>query len=358
MAQPHAGRTWGLARACAGLAMFLAGSLPLAAAPLCDPVGTSETERDARLEGRGCLALLAAGPTGREELIPGGLDPGGWVWSRIVEADIVLLGEVHDNPGHHRRRADLIRQIIAARDALPSRRVAGSLVMEQLRAEQRAGLDAFYSGSTRTSAELFRLVQWEKSGWPPQTLFAPIVETALKLGLPIRAGEPPRDLVRTVARKGLDALPANERARLGLDADLEPPLTAALTAELAGSHCGLLPASAFAGMAAAQRFRDAHLAEILIGEVKAQGAAVLIAGNGHVRSDRGVPWHIARRQPRLRTVIVMLIEVAEGAEDATDLVPRDPSGRMAADLVLFTARASRPDPCAAMRERMKGVPPR
>lgn len=335
------------------VASGLAGTVGPAAAPLCAPASAGTADLDARLEGRGCAHVEAQGPDGRERLVADALGPASWSWPRLVEADVVLLGEVHDNPGHHRRRAALLRELIQARGGLPARRSSASLVMEQLRAEQRAGLDAFYAGTTRTSAELFRLVEWENSGWPPQALYAPLIDAALELSLVIRAGDPSRALVRAVARQGLGAMAADEREALGLMAPLEPELAAALDAELADSHCGALPSSALAGMAAAQRLRDGNLARVVADEAAARGSAFLVAGNGHVRRDRGVPWYLMRRDPRLRIATVMLVEVAEGAEDAAPVLPRDPMGRLAADLVLLTARVTRPDPCAAMTEKMK-----
>ena len=50
-------------------------------------------------------------------------------------------------------------------------------------------------------------------------------------------------------------------------------------------------------MAAAQRYRDAHMADCPHRGSARHGSAILIAGNGHVRADRGVPWHIRQRAP-------------------------------------------------------------
>ena len=79
----------------------------------------------------------------------------------------------------------------------------------------------------------------------------------------------------------------------------------------------------------------------------------LIAGNGHVRSDRGVPWHIRRRQPEARVTSVLLLEVEEGKTDPAAYVPRDPEGRPAADTIIFTPRAKRDDPCVAYLQKRK-----
>ena len=72
----------------------------------------------------------------------------------------------------------------------------------------------------------------------------------------------------------------------------------ALLTELEASHCGLMPKSAFGGMAVAQRFRDGNMASILADAAPGSGQVVLVAGNGHVRLDRGVPWYLKHYEKR------------------------------------------------------------
>jgi uncharacterized iron-regulated protein len=266
---------------------------------------------------------------------------------------IVLLGEVHDNPHHHRVRARLIAESLQAH---PSRRPA--VVFEHIRADQQPALDQFKALDQQccrliTAVDLLRLLEWDKSGWPPAEIYRPLFDAVIAGSLPTYPGDPPRDRVRAVARGGLAALAAEEQTRLGVDAPLPDPLAEALHRELADSHCGALPPQAIPGMALAQRYRDAHQADALIAAAAVHGSAFLIAGNGHVRSDRGVPWHIRRRQPDARVTSVLLIEVEEGKTDPAAYVPRDPAGKPAADTIIFTPRAERGDPCAGFTQKRK-----
>jgi uncharacterized iron-regulated protein len=258
----------------------------------------------------------------------------------------LLLGEVHDNPIHHRLRAWLIGRFAES----PSLVGRPGTVFEQIRADQTAALDQFKAladAGRGTADELLRLLEWDKSGWPPAEIYKPLFEATLAAGLPIHAGDPPLGQVRAVARGGLASLPPEERARLRLDEPMPEPLLDALREELASSHCGLLPAAAVEGMAAAQRYRDAHLAAAFLAAAKRHGPAILITGNGHVRKDRGVPWYL--RGARIAPTIFLLLEVEEGKADPTLYAPRDPDGKPAADLVIFTPRAERPDPCEKLR---------
>ena len=74
-------------------------------------------------------------------------------------------------------------------------------------------------------------------------------------------------------------------------------------------------------------------------------APILIAGTGHARTDRGVPWYHPRARAGKEGRIVMFIEVEDGNTDRQSYVPLDPDGGPAADFVIFTPRAERGDPC-------------
>ena len=154
-----------------------------------------------------------------------------------------------------------------------------------------------------------------------------------------------------MARSGLLQIAPEEQARLGLDRPMPAPLADALRRELVESHCGALPPQALGGMAAAQRYRDAHMADALVGAAQRHGSAILIAGNGHVRADRGVPWHIRQRAPGTPVTTVLLMEVLDGQTEPADYVVRDPEGRPAADFIILTPRAERADPCEALRKK-------
>ena len=80
----------------------------------------------------------------------------------------------------------------------------------------------------------------------------------------------------------------------------------------------------------------------------------MIAGNGHVRADRGVPWYLrrARRTARWRCHAVEL----DGSGNApADYVQTGPDGAPTADFVWLTPRAERPDPCEQMRRMFQQI---
>lgn len=262
---------------------------------------------------------------------------------RLARHDIILIGEVHDNPDHHRLQAWLIA-------ALTARGRAPAVVFEMIPDDRRAALADHLSKRPTDAAGLGAAVGWAEMGWPDWSMYAPIAEAALAARLPLVAGDLPRALRRQIGQQGLGVLSTTRRRQLALDRPLSPLLAASLTKELAASHCDLLPETALPAMAAVQRARDAALADAVI-EARAAGSdgALLITGNGHIRTDRGVPWYLARRVPDARVFAVALAEVIGEALDADDLVPRAPTGLPAADAIWYTPRADDTDHCAALR---------
>lgn len=237
------------------------------------------------------LALMLAGAGWAEEV-------------SLPEADIYVLGERHDNPDHHRVQADLVARIAPR-----------AVVFEMLTPEQAERIRV---GAPRDAATLGSLLDWGASDWPNIAFYAPIMAatTAPILGAAGAAGD-------------LSAYALDEPL-----SEAEQAVREALQAE---AHCGMLPPDVLPYFVASQRATDAQFAARTLAALDSHGApVVLITGNGHARTDWGVPAAIARVRPDLRVVSVVQ---GEG-------VPGDtPPG----DIVLNSAAPVRADPCAAFR---------
>ncbi len=281
----------------------------------------------------------------------------GRIWSRAAQdfispdrlaralgdGDFLLLGEVHDNPDHHRLQAWAITQVTKT-----GRRPA--VVMEQIRLNQAKTLADYLARPEATPEGLGAALDWDKSGWPPWRIYEPIARAAMAAQLPLAPGDAPRDEVRKIGKTGWSALPPARVKTLRLDTPLPPALDKALLAELVKSHCDLMPASALKPMARAQRYRDALLADSMLTNATRDGV-ILITGNGHARTDRGVPWYLRRRIVGAKILTLAIVEAHDDGKTVADLSPKDPEGKIAADFVWITPRAEREDPCEGLRKR-------
>jgi uncharacterized iron-regulated protein len=260
--------------------------------------------------------------------------------ARLAAARFILLGERHDHPDHHAFQALLVRGV-AATGRRPT------VAFEMLAADQAAALAAHLKDAPRDAAGLGDAVGWARSGWPAWPLYQPIAEAALAAGLPLAAANLPAGTARAVARGDLGALEPALVRRHGLDRPAAPAVQAAMEAEMRDSHCGQLPDTLLPAMVTAQRARDAAMAERLLAAVG--DGAVLIAGAGHVRTDRGVPIYLTARAPGAAVASLAFIEVATGRATPTDYAERFGGARLPFDYVWFTTRADEVDHCARFR---------
>ena len=253
-------------------------------------------------------------------------------------ADIVLLGENHDNAGHHA----LQQRLLAALAVTEPRPV---LVMEQYDIEQQERLDAIAvstaSGEIKLAA--YHTLMNEGWNWPA---YQPLLSLAIEHKLPVLAANISRASLRDVMRSGQVALGTGEAKRLGLASGWRREQQAALAKDIADAHCDALPLPAIGALTLAQRARDAVMADRLL-SVRG-GKAVAIFGRGHVRQDLAVPLYLRQRAPRTSVLAVGMVEATPPFQP--EEVAYGPLGQRF-DTVVFSGLVRRDaDPCAAFQK--------
>ena len=250
---------------------------------------------------------------------------------RLREADFVLLGEVHDNAEQHRLRAGLI-------DAARSRKPA--IVFEQFPWGRDSVLQAT---PTAPIEDWLDRAGFDRKGWQ-WPLHQPLVDAAVRDGLPRYGSQLDRERLRPILRSGFAEAPAPLR-ELVAEVPLSDAGTRALEQTLVEGHCGELPDDMVPMMRMAQEIRDAAMTEALLRAAGDGRPAWLIAGNGHVRHDYGVPRFLAKLRPDRRVVSVGFLE------REPDGSPPGADDRSVYDVVWVTSRAVREDPCLAFRKQ-------
>ena len=259
-------------------------------------------------------------------------------WEARLRGDAgVLLGEVPDNGEQHRLRLAVLQRALAAgwRPAI---------VMEQFDRERQPEIDRARRERPGDAQHLIDLAvpapARAGSGWN-WDFYRPFVALALAFDLPLVAGNLSNADTTKIVRGGYAAVfdaPAIDALRL--DRPIAPAWQAAQEREIDAGHCGALPPSVWPRMAQAQFARDAVMAQTL--RTHAEDGAVLLAGNGHVRRDIGVPrWLSPAWSERVFTVGYL----ERGSE---------PDPGSAFDAVVLTAPAARADPCAEFENRKPG----
>jgi uncharacterized iron-regulated protein len=258
-------------------------------------------------------------------------------WQDRLRGDaIVLLGELHDNAQHHRQRLEILRRTFAAgwRPAI---------AMEQFDRERQADIDRARRERPRDAQHVIDLATPSKGtrggNWS-WDYYRPFVELALEYHVPLVAANLSNSDAGKVSREGFAAVfDADVLRKLRLNETVPADLQAAQEREIEAGHCNALPQTALPAMARAQFARDAMMASIL--EAHAANGVVLIAGNGHVRRDIGVPRWMS---PALRARALAVGYFETDGSAAPD---------QAFDEIVRTASAQRTDPCIEFNRRMK-----
>lgn len=248
---------------------------------------------------------------------------------RMAAANVVLLGETHDNPEHHRLQSEFIQGAVAS-GSRPT------ILMEQFDVGQQAEIDAALARGGDPAA-LMR-------GWDI-TQYRGILDAARSAGLRVVAANLPRLAMRPVVREGYATLAAGETARLALDAAWDAERERFMAGVIEASHCGKVGPALRDGLVKAQRLRDAILADSAIAQ--ANQPIVFILGRGHARRDVGVPRYLGLRRPDLKVLSIAMVEVQPGKTGAASYEAERIGGLAPYDIILFTPRAERPDPCLA-----------
>jgi uncharacterized iron-regulated protein len=244
------------------------------------------------------LALLLAGPAAAQ--------------------DVFVLGEVHDNPAHHAVQAQRVASIAPK-----------ALVFEMLTPDQAARVTPDLMDNADALAAT---LDWASSGWPDFSYYYPIFAAAPDAT--VYGAGVSRDTVRGVMGAGLPSAFGAAAAAFGLDVALPDTQQIAREALQARAHCGALPLEMLPPMVEIQRLRDASLARAaLLAFEQTGGPVAVITGNGHARTDWGMPALLALAAPDLG-----LHSLGQGE----DGIP--PDGTF--DAVTDAPAPERGDPCA------------
>lgn len=264
------------------------------------------------------------------------------LFDRVVDVRFVVTGESHNNPDHHRLQLRLLRAMFGN-----GRRVA--VGMEVFDSHEQPLLDRIAALADPDDDQLVDVLGWngrrQRALWEQ---YRPLVHFAIASGLPLRAMDMSRREAAAVIRDGIAALPPYLVERFALDRPLDTGRTATLQRDLVRAHCGMLFSNNLEGLTLAQRARDATMAQRLV-EADIGGGVLLLAGYGHARGDRGVPYLLDDVRARSELVSVLFASVRDELIHPADYGQWFERERPPFDYVWFTPRADDEDPCDRLR---------
>jgi uncharacterized iron-regulated protein len=238
----------------------------------------------------------------------------------LARADVLFVGETHDNPVAHLLEAELLRRADEAYGPSSPKRRPVALSLEMFERDVQTVLDEYLAGLITERHFLLSSRPWRNY----ETDYKPLVEYARAHHLPVIAANAPARYVSRVSSQGPDSL--KSLPQIAVKSWLPPlpfptasePYAAkfnrfmggAAPAAPAGTNTPAQP-SPHGGLhlLEAQTLRDASMA-YFISEYLKQGRDPLVVqvnGTFHSEEHMGVPEQLARYRSKARAVIVTIV---------------------------------------------------
>ena len=259
---------------------------------------------------------------------------------RAADADVVLFGELHNNPICHWLELQMAKDLAGQKK--------GNLVLgaEMFETDNQTALSDYVQGRT-TSSEFAKQARL----WPNfDTDYKPLVDLAREQKIPFIATNVPRRYASLVSRKGLavlDTLPdtaKRQMAPLPLTVDLTLPGYQAMMDMMGGSahgsntamshsgnpsgtdskgnphagHSDVAERSPAANFARAQAIKDATMAHFILQNLKPGQTALHVNGDYHSKNFEGIVWYLRKERPNLKILTLSSVELSDPDKPEAD----------------------------------------
>ncbi len=222
----------------------------------------------------------------------------GQMLGKSAQTQIVLFGELHNNPIAHWLQLELSREL--------AEKVGEHLVLgaEMFEADNQLILDEYLSGLINERNFTAEAKLWNNYA----TDYKPLVELAKEKGIPFIATNIPRRYAALVNRQGfegLEKLPEEAKKYIA-------PLPPAYDPELPGYKAMLemtgMPAHANQNFPKAQAIKDATMAHFIYKNLNRSGVFVHYHGAYHSNNYEGIFWYLRQLDEKLQIVTISTVE--------------------------------------------------
>jgi len=230
--------------------------------------------------------------------------------SEMSGPSVVLLGEEHTSLEQKQLQGRIL-------DAIAEGGGHVVLGMEFFLRSDREALEAWVDGETSDEA-LLLATGWYDRGSVSFEYQRPVMEAARRHGVPVVGLNVPREIPRTVSRKGLAALSEEQRAEVGEVVTGGSSQHGFLIQRYFGDTVAMMPPPWFDNMYAAQCLWDVVMARSILDNLPENGTLVAVAGSGHVAYGLGIARRIQEelaRRGRAPVKIVTFCPVTAPAPD-------------------------------------------
>jgi uncharacterized iron-regulated protein len=242
----------------------------------------------------------------------------------LADRDVIYLGEEHHNQWHVEAALKVLTAL--SRDRRPI------LALEMFAWDGQGALNRYLADKEQPRDQFLKESRWEHNWGGAFEDYEPLMTFARDHRLSVLALNPPRSLVRLVAKEGLaKALAEPSMAEWGMTEEPfpeDPAYREMIVKPLRQCHGGLTD-QAYQRMYEASMFRDEGMAKTIsaafvqfrAGVDSDRGPIVSYMGGGHIQYQLPVPNRVVRRSGRVRQATIYLTSFEpERADDIRALM--------------------------------------
>lgn len=224
------------------------------------------------------------------------------VVKEALEADIILFGELHNNPVCHWLQLELTKDLYAG---IGDRLVLGA---EMFEADNQLILNEYLSGTIKESNFESEAKLWNNYN----TDYKPLVTFAKDNGLPFIGTNIPRRYAAVVNKGGFEALKELSHEAKAFIAPLPFPYDPDLKGykgmiEMMGGMGGHVTEN----LPKAQASKDATMAHFILENWKPGQIFIHYNGTYHSKDFEGIVWYLHQKNPDLKVLTIDTIELEE-----------------------------------------------
>jgi len=211
-------------------------------------------------------------------------------------ADIILFGELHNNPISHWLQLELTQDIF---NTINENLVLGA---EMFEADDQITINEYLGGYHSYNTFRKEVKVWTNN----KTDYQPLVDFSLSNKLPFIATNLPRRYANIVYKKGFEGLAnINNDAKkwiapLPIKYDKELPGYKKIV-EMAGGHGG-------DNLPKAQAIKDATMAHFILKNYRKESTFIHYNGTYHSNNFEGIAWYLKQVNPDLKIVTIASVE--------------------------------------------------
>ena len=216
--------------------------------------------------------------------------PFGHMVERLLDADLICVGETHDSEPHHQVQLKIVKALFAHDERM-------GVGLEMFQRPFQTHIDRFFRGES-SEEDFLKDTEYRQRWGFDWALYRPIVEFCRRNSVPVAALNAPRELTKRISKVGFMGLTDAEKKQLG-PIDFHHKEHRTHWYELLGKMHGNTKATP------EQKERSYQVMTVWDDYMAASAAAfqqeralrrlVVLAGSGHIEHGFGIPQRAARR---------------------------------------------------------------